>query len=239
MMMSKQFRKLRAGDGQSGISLVELMITIMIFSLIMVMISGFFMSSTRIIDLSTGLTQNTKTVSNAMSATSRAIRAGTDNPVVGNAIPDPAFLVAKSDDIVFYAYVNLAGSMEQPVMYRFRVDRTTGVLTESQWPAQALAGGRWQFPSNPDAVAPTYTRTIAETIAPDSGTNQPFTFVLKGSETPVVAGAGGLSRAQRQAIIAVQVQIVVQSSLTDDSRRVTLVNLVGMPNLGFETKDSP
>ncbi len=229
-MLARIARRMRTTEREGGLSLIELLVTIMLFSLIMIMITGFFMSATTSITLSRGLTENTKTASNAMSAISRAIRAGTNNPVTGNPVPDPAFVVAQRDEIVFYAYVNLTDAAERPVMYRFRVNRTTGQLTEAQWPATALPSGRWSFPAV--TTTPTYSRVIAETIAPYDGGDYPFTF-LKANGTALDPGTSGLSLANRQQVVAVRVTIGVQSSLTDSSRRVTLLNLVGMPNLGY------
>lgn len=229
-MLSFISRRLKASGSERGISLVEILVTMMIFSMIMVMISGFFMGASKTITLTKGMTENTKTVSNAMSAVSRAIRAGTNNPVAGSSVPDPAFSVATSDEIVFFAYVNLSDAMERPVMYRFQIDRTTGTLTESQWPATALPNGRWSFPAV--ASAPTYKRVVAQTIAPYTSGDHPFTFILADKSEPT-PGVGGLSLAQRQQIVAVRVTLSVQSSLTDDSKQVTLLNLVGMPNLGY------
>lgn len=229
-MFSFIARRIKTSGHQRGLSLVELLVTIMIFSMMMVMVTGFFMGASKTISLARGMTENTKTVSNAMSAVSRAIRAGTNNPVAGNSIPDPAFKVANSDEVVFYAYVNLSDAMEKPVMYRFSIDRTTGTLTESQWPATALPNGKWSFPSA--STAPAYKRVIAQTIAPYTSGDHPFTFVLADKSEPS-PGTGGLTLAQRQQIVAVRVTLTVQSSLTDGSKSVTLLNLVGMPNLGY------
>lgn len=227
--------RVRGTDGQRGITLIELLVIMMLLSMIMVMVTGFFMSAARTVSLSQGLTENTKTASNAMSAVSRAIRAGTNNPIAGSATPAPAFVVAKSDEVVFYAYVNLSDAMETPVMYRFKVDRTSGTLTETQWPATADGSGRWTFPST--SATPTYSRVIAETIAPYSGGDHPFNFILLDKSEPN-PGAGGLSAGVRQQIVAVRVNLSVQGSLTDDSNAVTLLNVVGMPNLGY-TETSP
>ncbi len=234
-MFSRIARRIKSSGDQRGLSLVELLVTLMIFSMIMIMVSGFFMGATKTITLAKGMTENTKTVSNAMSAVSRAIRAGTNNPVVGNSIPDPAFRVANSDEIVFFAYVNLSDALERPVMYRFLIDRTKGILTESQWPATALPNGKWAFPAL--TSPPTYKRVIAQTISPYTSGDRPFTFILADKTEPS-PGVGGLTLAQRQQIVAVRVTLSVQSTLTDNSKRVTLLNLVGMPNLGY-SEESP
>lgn len=233
-MRNRMLRRLRSAGSERGLSLVELLVTIMLFTIIMALVSGFYISALKSMGLSRDLTENTKTVSNAMSAVSRAVRAGTNNPVAGSAIPDPAFVVAKTDDIVFYAYVNLTDAQERPVMYRFWVDRANGQLREAQWPATALANGRWGFPAT--TTAPTYSRVIAETVSPYDGDNPVFTFI-RANGTEIVPGESGLSLANRQLIVGVRVALQVQNSLTDGEHRVTLVNLVGMPNLGYAREE--
>ena len=238
-----RYLKKRIAKDESGITLIELLVAVMLLGILLAVVASLYVSSLRSVALGRELTQNTKVASNAMNESARVIRAGTENPLTPPAVNAPAFVTAKKDDIVIYAYINLDSSEEQPQMIRLRVDRTTGDYVESRWPATSVAGGRWTFPSNPcekagvpsGCSAPTSRKTIASTIPASHGSV--FRFFKKNGDE-IVPPASGLSAADRLLVSSVKVTIVVQTSLTDDSNPVRLENTVGMPNLGF-AEESP
>lgn len=233
--MTSIARRLRSLRGERGVTLIELLVAMVIFGILLTVVSGLYISAMNTVSLTRGLTDNTKVVSNAMNAVSRSIRAATENPVAGQTLPDSAFVSAKDDEVVLYAYINLTSSEEQPVMIRYRIDRTSGALTESRWPATQLSNGNWKFPAL--TVTPDYTRTVAVTISPYTSGDHPFTYLSKNG-TVIAAPASGLSLDNRRLVASVRITLTVQSSLTDSANPVTLQNTVGIPNLGF-AEDAP
>lgn len=237
-MIATVWRRLRRDE--SGITLIELLIAMVLLGIFLAIVANLYVSSLKVVSLGRELSGNTKVASTAMNEASRVIRAGTENPKTPPAEADPAFVIANKDDLVMYAFINLSNSAEQPQMFRLRVDRTTGKLIESRWPAVALSNGRWQFPANPcsapsvpvGCTAPAATSVIAETISPQ-GSNAPVFTYLDNEGNVLTPTSTGLTLANRKLVAAVRVRISVQTSLTDDSNPVILENTVGIPNLGF------
>lgn len=226
-----------ATEGERGVSLVELLVAIMLLGIVLTMVSGLYISGMRTVSMTGDVNVNTKTASNGMNEVARVIRAGTANPVEGQALSDPAFVEAKPESVILYAYVNLDSSGEQPVMIRLYVNAQRQ-LVEQRWASNALVDGYWGFPSLYPATtgyaAPESTRILADTIAPHSG-SAPYLFTyysdLKGHDA-IAAFGGNVGSSALSTIVAVKVTMTVQPSLTDNSSPVTLVNIVGIPNLG-------
>jgi len=214
---------------QSGLSLIELLVAISLLGVLMLIVSNLYVTSLKTVSVSRGLTYNTKTVSTAMNAVTRVIRAGTANPKSASVIADPAFVLATRDNLVMYAYVNLDSAAEKPVMIQLRVDRTTGKIVERRWAAIGPVDGYWTFPNYLTAT-PISTRTLGEVVSP---TNlNVFTFT-SDTNTKFAPSATNLSADERRSIRSVDVELTIQSTLTDSKNKVTLKNTVGIPNLGF------
>lgn len=217
-------------EHERGISLVELLVAMMLFGLILTLVGGMFVAVARNQALARGISQNTGNASNAMNESARVIRAATENPKSGSATSDPAFVDASAESVTVYAYINTDSTAERPVMIRLSIDAQRR-LVESRWPATALASGYWGFPCTPGVActtAPTTTRVLASAVA---GGSVPFRY-LQADGTEISAPAGGFPATQLATITAVTVTLTIQSSTTDASNAVTLVNTVGIPNLG-------
>lgn len=219
----------RVVHDQRGISLIELLVAISLLSILLVVVSGLYVSTLRTVDLSRGLTGNTKNVSTAMNNITRTVRAGTANPVDGATKNDPAFVVATQDNLVMYAYINLDSAAEQPVMIQLQVNRTNGKLIEKRWAAIGPVDGYWTFPNYLTAT-PKSTRTIGEVVSPANTVL--FTYVGEDGANETVKTTN-LDTDERRSIRQVKISLSVQSTLTNDRTKVTLQNTVGMPNLGF------
>ena len=147
-------------DADAGISLAELLVAMMVFSLLLTIVGGVFFSINRNFAMSRSLDTNTKSASNGMNEISRVLRAATENPVRGQALPDSAFRSVGTETLIVYAYVNLTSSSEQPIQVRFSVDGSRN-LVEEIWPGIAQSGGYWTFP-DPTSVAATTKRKSDE-----------------------------------------------------------------------------
>jgi type II secretory pathway pseudopilin PulG len=213
---------------ERGITLAELIIAIGLLSLFATVLTSLYVSSIRAMSVGRDVHQNTGQASNAMNELSRVIRAGTDNPVRGQALNDPAFYnKATATEIYIYAYINLDSSAELPVMINFQRN-SQGVLIERRWPATLDANGYWKFP-DPASTVPASTRTVASTLP-----STPLFTYLKSDNTVIPIPVGGITDPNTlRSIAAVTVSLTIQSSLTDTSQKVTLQNTVGIPNLGI------
>jgi prepilin-type N-terminal cleavage/methylation domain-containing protein len=216
------------GD-QRGISLIELLVAVSLLTILLVIVSGLYISTLRTVDLSRGLNGNTKNVSTAMNAITRTVRAGTANPVNGATKNDPAFVVATQDNLVMYAYINLDSAAERPVMIQLQVNRANGKLIEKRWAAVGPVDGYWTFP-NYLTAAPVSTRTLGEAVSPANTVL--FTYVGEDGAIEEIKTAN-LGAEERRSIRQVKVSLSMQTNLTDAKTKVSLQNTVGMPNLGF------
>jgi type II secretory pathway pseudopilin PulG len=215
---------------ESGITLAELMVTMVILSVIMVLVVGFFFSANRAFTLNRTVDGNTRSASNAMNEASRMLRAATANPV-SSTVTNPAFVSATSTSVVFYAYINLSASTELPVEVRFTINPTTNALLEAQWPATAQAGGLWSFP-NPTSATPTFTRTIAGPILPVAAGGPVLFTYFDSAGTAIPLTNSAVPAASLKLIASVQVALTLGTS-TSNGQSVSLINTIGLPNLGI------
>lgn len=232
----------RLREEQAGISLVEWLVAMFVFGIVITLIANLYVSTNRAMDTAQNTNQNTRSASNAMNEMARMLRAGTDNPVAstGFGAPppnNPAFVYARNESVLFYAFVNLTGTAQQPIQVRLRVDAASRRLLEDIWPATDLGNGYWSFPA--ETTLPQRTRTLADVIAPKTATT-PWTFTyLDATNTPIATGAGttgGVANvpATLASIAAVQLTVTVLSRLGVTDHSVTLQNTVGLPNLGLD-----
>jgi type II secretory pathway pseudopilin PulG len=211
----------------AGISLVELIVAILVLGIVSTMIVSLFAGTLQAVTVSSALDKNTREASNGMNEMSRIVRAGTPYPVSNAVQPKPAFATAANETFTIYAYVNLANSDQQPVKVQFSVDGN-GNLVEKKW-TSTLSGGYYTFPTT---TAPT-TRTLASSVVPKvSGSPYIFTYLdASGAAIPMPSG-GLVGDDALAAISSVTITLTIQGSSMDTRSRVTLVNTVGIPNLG-------
>ncbi|MBO1740300.1 type II secretion system protein [Leifsonia sp. TF02-11] len=230
-MIPATVRRIR-GD-ERGITLVELIVAIGLLGIFVTILSSLYISSIQAMAVGRDVHGNTAQASNAINEITRVIRAGTDNPVQGQSLNNPAFEVAMADRIRIYAYINLNGSSELPVMIELSV--SNGNLIEKRWAASQNAAGYWLFPAS--TTTPTSTRTIASYVVPNTvgGGTQLFTFIqTNNTAITIPTGPNGITDPTTlRSIAAVQVALTVRSSATDASQQVTVTNTVGIPNLGL------
>lgn len=225
-----RLREICRGDRrEAGVTITELIVTMMVLSVIMVMVMAFFTGASKAFKQNQGDNASTRSASNGMNEMTRMLRASTNN-LLSNGSTASAFVSATPTSVTFYAYVNLDNSLEQPIEVRFALNTTTGALVESKWAATSQAGGLWTFP-DPSTV-PSSTRTIATSVIP-STSGGPALFSYRDKDGNTIAYTGSAVSPTNSAFIAsVQVQLMVgTSSATNQS--VSLTNIVGLPNLAI------
>jgi prepilin-type N-terminal cleavage/methylation domain-containing protein len=216
----------RDASDERGLSLSELLVAMMLLSLLMVMVVGFFATGSKAFNSNKAVDANTKSASNAMNEISRTLRAASENPL-GNNVVASTFVSATSTSVVFYAYVNLDSATETPVQIRFAIDSNNN-LVETEWAATSSSSGLWTFPAT--TAAPKLSRIIAGPILPVSA-GGPALFSYLDVNGAVVAFSGGsIPAATARTIAAVDVSLAVgKSSAT--GQYVEIDNTVGLPNL--------
>lgn len=219
----------RKGQGESGITVIELLVTMLVVTILSTVVIGAYRSTTQALGAANSLNRNTAQAANGMNEASREIRAATANPIVNNSF-DPAIVQANNESVVIYAYINLQSSSSQlPVMVRLRVDPITRNLVEEVWSGTQNSSGYWIFPAT--TSTPRTSIILASTVATRTGTN-PYLFTFLAGTTPIAVPGGGITDpVLRGSITSIQVTLTIQGGLTNATRPVTLQNTVDMPNL--------
>lgn len=232
----------RAATGDRGLSLAELLVTMMVTSLLMVMVVSLMTSVTRAFTRERAATDSTRSASVAMKEITRVVRSGTEIRVSGASLNNPVFLVATRESLVLNSYLDTSAGSPRPIVARFEVT-AAGALVEKRWNANTTSGPYWTFVSLPakpyQALStywtnPAYTRTIARGLGTVAGGARPlFQYFDKDGGELVPPGVGVFTESQLRSIAAVRVTVSVQADKTGRADPVTLQNTVGIPNLGI------
>jgi len=234
-------RRSRLEGGDRGLSLAEMLVTMMVLSLFMIMVTSMFSSVTRTFTRDRSASDSTRIASIAMNEVTRVLRSGTEIQVA-NAVNDPVFLLATDESVVLRAYLDTDSATPRPIVARFEVTAARN-LVEKRWNANPSSGPYWKFTSLPTApfpvaasswTNPAYERMIAQKITPAaSGAPALFQYYDAAGLRIVPPPAGKLTDDQLKTIAAVRVTMSVQADLTDRARPVVVRNTVGIPNLGI------
>ncbi|MDN4643471.1 hypothetical protein QCD75_05655 [Arthrobacter sp. PsM3] len=224
-------------ESERGMSLTELLVASIVLMIVLTAASALYVSATKAMSMAGALNANTANASNGMNEVVRVIRAGTSNPVENLPLDAPAFLEAKPESVILYSYVTSDPAVPRPVMTHFYLNAQRQ-LVEDRWVATSQSG-YWSFPSpTPGASGyrvPDSTRILTTAVPTPQGTAADlFTYYgdVRGTETTRLAAArNDVPAASLERIVAVQVTLTTQQSLTNSSSPVTLTNLVGIPNL--------
>lgn len=224
-------------SGDSGVSLPELLVAMVLLSILMTIVVSVFSSFTQTLTRSQSATDSTNVAALGMNEVTRVIRSGTEIEVNGTSTNLTAFRVAKRESAVVYAYLDTNSTTPAPVMVEFAITPSRD-LVERRW-AAIRVGTFWTFP-DPLTATPASSRIIAKKIVVPTAGEAYFLTYLKtdGCPTsqptcPIVAASGDeLSAAERSLIVAVEVTVKVQADPTARAAAVTITNRVGIPNLG-------
>lgn len=231
---------LRTQSRQSGLTLAEMLVTMMVLSLLMVMVVSLVTSVTRTFTRERSATDSTRSASIAMKEISRVIRAGTVIRV-SNAPSTPVFLSATAESVVLRSFLDTDSASPKPIVVRFELSGTRD-LVEKRWNANPTSGPFWTFTSLPAApyqatasywTNPAYVRTIARGIMTTAASGVTLLRYYDKDGNELVPAAGSLSDTQLLAVAAVKVSVCTQADKTGRSAPVTLENTVGIPNLGI------
>lgn len=226
--------RLRSGD--SGLSLMELIVAMTLLAILMTIIISMYSAFTTNFTRDRSSTDSTNVASIGINEVTRVIRAGTEIEVLNSSTNKPVFVIAARERLVMHAYLDTNAANPAPILVEFSIGATSRVLNEKRW-AGTKTSGYWGFPS--PTTTPVTDRVIARKIvAPASGQLPLFTYLktegcATGTTCAIVPTSGNaLSAAEIAQVVAVQVTMVVQADETGRADPVTIINRVGIPNLG-------
>lgn len=223
----------REPSRDAGLSLAELLVAMMIFAIILAVVSSLYVNTVDAMNTAEGVNQNTREASNMMDEAARMIREATPNPVQGQTDPAAAFVSATNESVVLYAFVNLTGTVQQPIMVEFSLDANRN-LVETTWQSSSAGGGYWTFPAV--TSTPSSVRVLGGAVAPQSGSS-PWLFTYLDSNGNEIApssttlSTGAIPAASLQNIAFVQIDITAQASASDPAHSVTVQDTVGLSNV--------
>jgi len=222
MSIREVVRRRRADD--AGVTLAELLVTIMIFGIVLTVVTGTFVSLTRATTQAGTTDQNVRQASNGMNELTREIRGAVNNPVPN--LPDAAaFSIATTESMTLSTAVNQSGSATQPQLVNFALgsDRS---LIETKTTAVSFQNTYWQF------TGVVSKRTLTGPVSVSSASIPVLFQYFDSTGTVLTPNAqGALTAAQMGTIASVTVTLSIKSTQVVDTG-VTLANTVGLPNLG-------
>ncbi len=213
------FRRLR--DEDSGLSMAELVVTMLIATVLLSLVANMFVATTQSTRQANMTREAATTAGNIANQVSTAIRFASRNPVAGGVV-DPAVVQATASSVTLITVLDSNSRSLAPTMVRYSV--VNGQWREERW-AATTSGGLTTFPANPRTSR--ILGGLAVTQA--SPTAQPFVYLDdSGAE---VAPASNLTATQRNTISRIRITVAIQSQA---NAPVTFIqNTVDMPNLSY------
>lgn len=219
-------------ERDKGIGLVELLVSMMLLGLVLVMVFGLFVSTTKSVAQAQAVNDSSRVAANAANELSRVIRVGDTLGVSGSQVPLPAFSFAGRESLIMYSNVDVDASASiavraaQPTLVQFALTPTTRQLIENRWTATA-AGRFWTFPAV--TTSPQTTRNLGGAFAVPSSAETALFSYFDNKSLPIDAPASGsMPEADRKRIASVR--ITVEITAPGSSRSTTVTNTIVLSN---------
>lgn len=216
----------RLRDSERGISMSELIIAMMLFTIVLAVVAGMYMSLTRASNLSRAIDGSTRTASNALNELAQVIRNGTAVPKANSVIPIPAFDLAGKESLTIYSLVDTAAPTMAPVKVSFTVNAKRQLI-ETRAVAKLVAG-YWVWPG---LTAPTTRNLSGSLVVPLDGISL-FRYLDETGAVIPPDASGKLTTAQLERVMAVSITMRVEADAGAPGKIIELKNTVGVPNLG-------
>ena len=212
---------------EAGIGLVEVLVSMVILAIILTLITGMLQSTSRAVNIGTSVNTSTKAASLGLNELSKALRFAASNAVSGQALNDPAFVVAKKDLVTVTTYLSVNAGSPSPIKAAFTID-AQGRLIEVRYASYQITPGFWGFNATPQS-----TIILTGAIIPPTGTEPDLFTYLDSNNMPIPIASTGLTLAQRQLVAAVQVSMKLKSADATAGNPVMFQSIIGLPNLGI------
>lgn len=222
-------QRVSQGGPDAGLSMVELIVSMMVTAVVMTIVGTMFVNVARITTNSNASTSRSGIASNIVNELAKVIRPATNNSVTGNTAADPAVVSGTASALTLYALVDSSPTALTPYKVGFRID-SQGNVVEDRWTA-SLSQGFWVFTGT---VA---SRIIGGPLQTTAGTAPLFVY-LDETNAVITPGADGLTLAQRGLVASIQITVTVTNQPSTGSDPIVIVNTVGMPNLQLSRTDN-
>jgi len=229
----------RLATEDSGFSLVELLVAVILMGIVLTMIANIYISTVKATNQSGSMHESTGNASNVANELGAVIRFATTNPVAGSSDPAPALLAATTTRLVFMSTIGAPATIEaggrptKPTLVEFQ--RTTaGQMQERRWNPTA-SGTVWVFTgSDPTTTTPASARLLGGTLT--SGTVFRYFKADDGdvaTNEEIVPAAGGLTATQLPLVASIEVRISVVPPNRPTATPVVITNRIPLANLGL------
>jgi prepilin-type N-terminal cleavage/methylation domain-containing protein len=209
-------------ESDRGISLVELLVSMVVFALLLSMTVGFFVSASRANLVDQQVDSTNRTASNGVDEMTRVIRGALTNPVLNQTVNDPEFVSAGTNSMIVYSSINLTSNTAQTLKIQFAIVGSS--LIETTW-LPIVANGYSTF-----ATTASSTRTLASPVVlPAAGGPNLFSYI-DGTGATIAPVSGFIPTASVVNIAAVTVNLQIGTANTG-SQSTLLTNTVGLPNV--------
>ena len=221
--------------GDAGIGLPELLVTMLLLGIVGSLVLALVTTTSGALSRERAATDSSTRAAVAMNELTRVIRAGTENPVDGQTLPDPVFTALGGEDVVLHAAIDTDATHPQPVLVRFTVTPQRE-LVETRWTATETVLDERSFWSFPAGGTPTVRVLARDVVSPGAG--RPLFTFLRRDGTAILPLPAAPTAIELREVAAVAVNLTIQADPTGRARPVTLQNAVGIPNLGISRTGS-
>jgi hypothetical protein len=221
--MIAALRRLRHED--SGVSLVESLVVMMLSALMMAIAGTMFMTVSSQTAAVEDIRRSTADASNIMNVVSTSVRASVKNAVASSATPDPAVVAGTPTSLTVISYTDAGPSFETPLRLRYRID-ASGRMIEDRWNS-TVVNGYAVFPAM--SATPTATRILGNVVVNTS--SEPVFRYFNAGGAELSAGGTGLNPTNRAAVAEVLFVVKVRAEGSDET--VELHSRIGMPNMNL------
>jgi hypothetical protein len=229
--VKRRIAALRA-EPEAGVTLVELMVGIFLTALVLAMIGGFFLQTTRI--TSTAVQSNTTngTAANAMQEISSVVRLATKVQASGTTTGLPPVVSATSTKLVINALVSVTNPSD-PAPTQVTFDSSSGSIVESRCVATKQSG-YWVF----STCASTSSRNLGgPVVAPSAGQNALFSY-LDSTGATLAMSNGTLPATAYPSVATITASVKMQAAGQTILPPVYITGNIGMPNIGLQKATS-
>lgn len=238
--MRRLAARLRPGmQEDSGITLVELLVVMLLSSVIMTACVALFVSVARNTTKSIDTTHSTEDASNVMNVISTGIRAAVRYQVAGQTDLAPSVVAgSNSQSLTIITYTDAGPSFPDPLMVRFSVDSSRRMI-EERWKPQ-IVNGYYVYPVSAAGVPtaqPYFKRALGDVVM-NSASENLFTYYTgpcPSDSIGYVSSTTPVTNSDRGKVAFIRFNLKLRSVGAQET--VQLDNKVGLPNMGITTEE--
>jgi Tfp pilus assembly protein PilV len=236
-MIRTALRRMRSEE--SGLSLIELLVSGLLTVCIMVMIGSMFVQTAKLTTQSTQTSRSNAVASNIANEVTSVLRVATTLPKSGQILPEPAILSGDAETLTLYSFSNTDPNNPAPVRIKFTISSLPDRNVIEERCTATSSGGFWTF----GACASLTTRNLGGIVQPIGGSvvipgvvSEQFFTYYQANGTPILITPTSPST-DRAKVSSIRVYVSVKAPGSTTNKAV-ISNTVVMGNLGLENSES-